>query len=372
MLTYKCYRFILPLLLLCISAFENDMHPVSYIVLQNQALNISPKEFYVAAVEDGRKINTNIGKLQPYVNNPDKQSAPYEIDFKGGIAAIKFFVGYVLPIDKSKRPVTIKINMLNVTEGPVSSGLVKGDIKLVVSFYLQNGEDATHLVDYKTNTTYQRKPGPGQQIEPLLRSALINSLVYLNNWMNTQASTNIKLAKGVKVSFADYNEQAEGDTIYYKVNRPLTWADFKGKQQPGSRNGAEVFASIGYDERVTVQNSIVNVTLSVKVYLPKSASWVSMGQVNAYNLNHEQRHFDIAKLVAEHFKQNIAAEKLPPDNYDGTINMAYLDALREMNDLQKKYDAETAHSINAYQQQLWNSRIDDELATLGVKRKAAL
>src|SRR4051812_40580727 len=115
MLTYKCYRFILPLLLLCISAFENDMHPVSYIVLQNQALNISPKEFYVAAVEDGRKINTNIGKLQPYVNNPDKQSTPYEIDFKGGIAAIKFFVDYVLPIDKSKRPVTIKINMLNVT-----------------------------------------------------------------------------------------------------------------------------------------------------------------------------------------------------------------------------------------------------------------
>lgn len=364
------YRLMLLCLFLCLSAFRTGMQPIVYITLQNQALGINAKEFYIANVDDGRKDNTKIGRLQPFISGADKQPEVYDIDFKGGTAAIKNFMSYGLPADKSKCPIIIKLNTLFVTENPVESGLVKGDIKLTISFYLQNGEDAVHLVDYNTNTTYRRKPGPAQQIEPLLRSALNNSLVYLNNWMNAQAGTNIKLAKGVKVSFTDYNEPVEGDTIYYSVNRPLKWADFQGKQQTGSRNGAEVFAGLGYDENVNVSGGIVHVTLAMKVYVPKSASWVSTGTLNSNSLEHEQRHFDIAKLVAGHFKKNITAEKLPPDNYDGTINMAYLDAMREMNEMQKKYDAETVHGLNAYQQRLWNARIDDELATLGIRKKA--
>jgi hypothetical protein len=367
------YTLLLMGLMLCNTAFKTGTQPLTYITLQNEVLGVIPKEFYIAAVEDERKDNTIIGKLQPFATNTDKQAQTYNIDLKGGIAAVKNFVSYALPVEKSRRPVVIKLNTLNIMESPVNNGLVKGDIKLSASFYLQNGEDAVHLVDYKINTTYQRKPGPAQQIEPLIRSALANCLVYLNNWMNAQAGGNIKLAKGVKVSFKDYVEHAEeGDTIYYSVNRPLTWADFKGKQQTGTRNGAEVFASIGYDEVVSLNNGIINVSLTIKVFLPKSASWVSVDMVNANSLNHEQRHFDIAKLVAERFKRNIKAEKLSPDNYDATINMAYLDTLRELYEMQKKYDSETAHSINTYQQQLWNNRIDGELATLGVKKKAAI
>ena len=369
MLKSLFYKPVVLGLFLCLSAFSAGMPPIIYITLQNQALGINAKEFYIAGVEDGRKANTKIGRLQPFTNGADKQPDAYDIDLKGGVAAIKNFMSYALPADKSKHPVIIKLNTLHVTENPVDNGLVKGDIKLTVSFYLQNGEDAVHLVDYNTNTTYQRKPGPAQQIEPLLRSALCNSLVYLNNWMNAQAGTNIKLAKEVKVSFTDYSEPVEGDTIYYNVNRPLKWADFQGKQQTGSRNGAEVFAGLGYDESVKVSGGIVYVTLAMKVYVPKSASWVSAGTLNSNSLEHEQRHFDIAQLIAAHFKKNISAEKLPPDNYDGTINMAYLDAMREMNEMQKKYDAETVHGTNTYQQRLWNARIDDELAILGIKKK---
>ena len=353
-----------------ISAFKADKQPVTYITLQNQALKIIPKEFYIAAVTDGRKDITTIGSLQSATNIPGKPAEPYNIDLKGGTAAIKNFVSYSLPVNKSLRPIVVKLKALNVTEAPVNGGIVKGDIKLSISFHLQRGEDLVHLADYNTNTTYQRRPGPAQQIEPLLRSALSNSLTYLNNWMDAQAGGNIKLAKRVKVRFTEYNEPVEGDTIYYNVKRPLKWSDFIGKPLPNSRNGAEVFAGLGYDENVNVANSVVNVTLALKIYVPKSACWVSTADQNNYSLNHEQRHFDIARLVAEHFKHNIAAENLPPDNYDGTINMAYLDALREMNKLQKQYDGETAHSRNTYQQQLWNDKIDKELLELGIKGKA--
>ena len=352
-----------------ISAFKADKQPVTYITLQNQALKIIPKEFYIAAFIDGRKDITTIGSLQSATNLPGKPAEAYGIDLKGGTAAIKNFISYSLPVNKTLRPIVVKLKALNVTEAPVNGGIVKGDIKLSIFFYLQRGEDLVHLVDYNTNTTYQRRPGPAQQIEPLLRSALSNSMTYLNNWMDAQAGGNIKLAKRVKVRFTEYNEPVEGDTIYYNVKRPLKWSDFIGKPLPNSKNGAEVFAGLGYDENVNVANSVVNVTLALKIYVPKSACWVSTADKNDYSLNHEQRHFDIARLVAEHFKQNIAAENLPPDNYDGTINMAYLDALREMNKLQKQYDSETAHSRNTYQQQLWNDKIDKELLELGIKGK---
>jgi hypothetical protein len=352
--------FILP-------AFKTNSQQAAVIVLQNEQLQITPKEFYIATVNDDRKDNTTIGRLQPFTNEPGKLPEAYNIDFKGGLAAIKNFVSYGLPVNKTLRPVVISIKAFNVAEERVNGGYVKGDIRLSVSFNLQRGDELVHLVDYKGSANYQRKPGPPQQIEPLLRNAIKNSLIYLNNWMDVQAGNNIKLAKGIKVTFTDYNETVEGDTIYYNVKRPLKWTDFLEKPQAGSRHVAEVFASIGYNEHVQLEKGIINIRLDMKVYAPKSACWVSPGSDNNYGLNHEQRHFDITKIVAEHFKQNILLEKLSTDNYDGPINVAYFDALRELDKLQKLYDSETSHSTNTYAQQQWNNRIDKELTELNVK-----
>ncbi|MGY4539230.1 hypothetical protein ACVW0P_003664 [Mucilaginibacter sp. UYNi724] len=358
-------------LIWCFASFKTNAQTTSYIILQNQALKITPKEFYVAAVEDGRVDNTIIGKLQPVANVAGEPEAAYKIDLKGGIAAIKNFVAYSLPVNKTLRPVIVKLNNLKVTEMPAGTGAVKGQLKLSVSFYLQKGEDPVHLVDYNTTTTYQHKAGPAQQIEPLIRSALSNCLTYLNTWMDAQADGNIKLAKTFKITFTDYNESAEGDTIYYSVNRPLKWVDFRGKAASNSRHGAEIFAGLGYEEHSKIEKGTVLMTFAMKVYAPKSACWVNPSSKTATSLNHEQRHFDIARLVAEHYKQRIIAEKPTPDTYDAIISMEYLDALREMNKLQKQYDTETAHGIDNYKQSLWNDKVENELLELGIKRKAS-
>ena len=75
-------------------------------------------------------------------------------------------------------------------------------------------------------------------------------------------------------------------------------------------------------------------------------------------------------LAGEHFKQSLREEHLPPNNYDGNINVLYFDALRELDKTQKQYDGETAHGNNSYQQQLWDTRIDNELIKLGIKKSA--
>ena len=186
---------------------------------------------------------------------------------------------------------------------------------------------------------------------------------YINTWMNQQANTNIKLAKGVKISFTDFTEKPEGDTIYYSFARPLTWNDFQSKiPADKEKYEAEVFPSFGYEEKTQLVNGIINIRLAVKASLPKSACWVKENSRNSYTLNHEQRHFDLAKIVTEHFKKKLkAADDLTVENYDGPINVEYLESYREMHNLQKQYDDETHHGIDHSAQQRWNEKIDKEL-----------
>ena len=361
----KVLLFFIGLLLPELMGFKQGDKSPTFIELQDQRLAINPKEFYVADVIDERKDKVFARILSASVP-PVKGTGNLSVEMKGGFATVKSYIENNLSANHKLRPVIITIKTLKISESPLRDGRVDGQIKMELSFGLQKGDEVTHLTAYTGSAAYQRKGGPPQQVEPVLRSTINNGLIYLNNWMNAQADNNIKLAKGVKVSFADYNEPEEGDTIYYNINRPLKWTDFRAKPQYSSKYGAEVFASLGYTEDVKLINGIINIKLAMKVYLPKSACWVKEFGAGDYQLNHEQRHFDIVKLVAERFKLQISQMKLSTDNYDGPINVAYFDALREIDKLQKQYDSETQHSINTYQQQQWCDKIDKELAALGI------
>jgi hypothetical protein len=59
---------------------------------------------------------------------------------------------------------------------------------------------------------------------------------------------------------------------------------------------------------------------------------------------------------------------LPVDNFDGIINVEYLDTLREATSMQKQYDAETRHGQDQQVQARWNDKIDGELKEYGVKK----
>jgi hypothetical protein len=69
-----------------------------------------------------------------------------------------------------------------------------------------------------------------------------------------------------------------------------------------------------------------NVTSALNRICPKVLAGQKNGARTPYSLNHEQRHFDIVKLVMEHFKQQLLKEKFTVDNYDGPINVQYLDS----------------------------------------------
>ena len=356
---------LLPLFIILFSNFFRSVQQSGRIILHDEHLNIAPKEFYIANVIDDRDDRRTIAWLLPV--NADGQAKTYSVDFQGGFADLKRFIENSLPQNTALHPVIIHFKKFRVMETVTQNGLAEGKAELVMSFDLQQGDQAKHLLDYNGNANYTRSPGPPQDIEPTLRKMLGSSLAYFNTWINKQAGGDDRLAKSVKVYFSDYSEKTEGDSIYYSVNRPLTWDDFKGRIS-NSRYAAEVSPTIGFNERADVKDGIIRLNMEIKVCLPKSACWVKDGvRGDAYTLNHEQRHFDLAKIAAMHFIQKIKAEDLPVGNYDGFINVDYLDAYRQMDTLQKKYDDETTHGLDHFAQGRWNEKIDKELKELGVK-----
>jgi hypothetical protein len=328
------------------------------VVLKNEQLPVTAKEFYVAGVTDDRPDRSAVAWLLP--PGPAAKEK-YTIDLSGGAqTAIKQFVTTALTPNKTLRPVIIHIEKFRLDETPLSADHVEGKLKVSLSFYLQRDGQSIRLSDYNGSAGYNRHINQQVDMELVLRRALEYSLTYFNTWINREADTNIKLARGVKIIFTDYTEQTEGDTVYYSFKRPLTWDDFKA-QPLNSRFGAEILPSIGYNEDVDVSKGTVNVRLGTKAFVPKSASWVKADSKNSYSLNHEQRHFDIVKIIMERFKQKLRTEKFTVDNYDGPINVQYLESFHEMNVMQQQYDTETAHGTNIAAQEEWNEKIDKEL-----------
>jgi hypothetical protein len=333
-------------------------------MLKDERLSFTPSEFYIADVINDQSDSKPLVAL---IDDPVHPSAKF-LNLKGGtIAAIKHFVAHNLPVDTALHPVVLTIRAFRLTEAPSADGHISGKLTIDFSFGLKRAYGIVHLIDYIGSLEYTRTANVPPDPEPMLRHGIENAFTYFNKWINKAAGGNVLLAKRVKVSFSDYTEKPEGDTIYYSVNRPLTWADFREKPRE-SNFEAEVFTSIGYNERTEVVKGIIDINIALKVELAKSDCWVQGRGADSYALNHEQRHFDIEKIVAERFKQKILNMHLPVDNYDGPINVEYMETLREATRMQEQYDAETRHGLNTQAQAEWNDKIDKELREYGVKK----
>ncbi|MGZ3766310.1 MAG: hypothetical protein ACXVA2_16690 [Mucilaginibacter sp.] len=349
-----------------LTAVHKDRRAQGSIVLHDEKMPYVVTQFYIAGVVDERTDQSSVAQL--IATNTASRPVMQSADLQGGAAtAIKLFIDRNLHRDPKLRPVIMTIKTFKITESSSPGKRVSGHLAASFSFELQMDDRVVHLMDYTGGMRYDRDDRQAEAAEFALRRGIENALLAFDMWIDKQAESNSLLAKAVKVSFTDYTEKPEGDTIYYSANRPLTWDDFKDKPRD-SRFEAEVFASIGYVEQNEVVNGVIIVNIEMKVDVAKSDCWVKDRSRDDYILNHEQRHFDIEKIVCEHFKRKILEMYLPVDNFYGPINVEYLETLREATRMQKQYDAETRHGQDKQAQERWNEKIDNELRELGVKK----
>lgn len=349
-----------PLLLTIISFLFITSNAFGQIVLTDEPIPVKPTGFYIAGVQDNRADKSKPAEI--IIKNPVNKPVAEFQNLQGGTAgALQRFIDKNLPKQSANRAVVIGIETLKIQETAVSDASVDGRISLKLSFSLEKDYGLEPLITYPGALRYRRSITSPITIERNLKRMITGGLSYFNDWMQANVESDRRLAKQVKISFSDYKESKEGDTIYYDPKRPLTWSDFQSKNRLPGNYFASVMPSIGYTQDSDLEHGTLIVRIAVKAYVPKSANWANPTGREQYYLNHEQRHFDIAKIIAEQFKRKILAKKLTPDNYEGIINMQYLDSYRDMNALQKAYDGDTNHGLNRFAQDNWNAKIDKML-----------
>lgn len=326
------------------------------LILKSEPSIFLPKEFYFKKVVDARPDKRSFALLAG-------TSGQELVELSGGtFNAVEHFVEESIPKNFKLRPVVIKLKNFKITENAVAPNIVKGRLDLRIAFELEGKEKNQWLVDYQGGVQYTRPINQFNIIEPGVRKSLSDALVFFNNWIIKEANSNEKLAKGVKLSFQDFSKE-DKDTIYYNSAKPLTWDVFQAKPPTSSIYAASIFPGFGYEGKSSVVNGFIEVQVTMKVYALPDGSWVKDEARNSYNLNHEQRHFDLAKIIAERFKKKIKSQPLTLEDFDSVLRYEYIESYREMNEIQKRYDNETSHGINQGMQDSWNRKIDEELST---------
>lgn len=336
------------------------------LVLQPATPSFTPNLFTIKQVRDERPGSPAVAWLLP--TPPAAANVARPVELQGGTeAALRQFVARTLPARPARYGVTMRVRECRVQE-TAANGQAAGQITVRLAFDWVNPEGRTiTLTEYRGGARYLRPLANRSVVEPTLRQALLGGLTYFNTWLTRAAAHDVRLATAVHPTFRYHTDQTETDTVFYDPARPLVWADFTGQPRPkGGRYAAAVFPSFAYQGRPRVVNGVVELEMILKIFVVRSSSWVAPGQQTAEHLNHEQRHFDIVRLVAERFRRKATPDSLTVEDYNSILQLQYLKSFTEMNRLQEQYDAETHGSLLA--QERWNRRIDEELRQYGIKK----
>ena len=176
----------------------------------------------------------------------------------------------------------------------------------------------------------------------------------------------------VKVTYVTEDATEKKPLIYYSPLVKLTWADFKGKPVLSSNAAAITNAGIGFKMTFHSQDNVTTLYLTVNCNFYISDSWVKDGKRTPYILNHEQHHFDIAYIHAMQLIQKLQTAKYTRDDYSKVIEKIYYQAQADLQTMQNAYDTETKNSILTDKQEMWDKKIDAQLALLKKQSTAGL
>ena len=188
--------------------------------------------------------------------------------------------------------------------------------------------------------------------------------LFINIFLS-QALSAQKLQVEVNYVMADAAEKRS--LIYYSPSEKLTWNDFKGKPVLSSSAAAITNAGIGFKMAFRSRDNITTLQITVNCNFSIADSWVKDGRKTPYILNHEQHHFDIAYINAMLFIQNLKTAKYNMNDYAKVIEKIYYQAQADLQTMQNAYDSETKNSQLQEVQELWNKKIDAQLASLAKK-----
>ena len=159
-------------------------------------------------------------------------------------------------------------------------------------------------------------------------------------------------------------EGTKEDTMTWDESRRLTWSDFRANPNQNSKAVALTASGITFGYSVkTSGERIVDFTTSVEAHFYPNKSWYLKGKGNSYILAHEQLHFDITELYARMFRQQLT-QLVVNQNVKEQIKRLHIAINEALDDAQKRYDAQSNHSMNMDVQKQWHTLIQEELTKM--------
>lgn len=148
----------------------------------------------------------------------------------------------------------------------------------------------------------------------------------------------------------------DDDRIEWTEGHRLTWDDFQAVvpyRQRWTRNIAAITSSV-IQYRYSCENGMLKYDIK-SIFLPDE-SWVKDNARTEDYLMHEQLHFDITELFARKLRNRLMGKTFACDEVQKFENEIQI-TLDEWQKLQKKYDYETAYSLDYFEQSQWNDYV---------------
>jgi hypothetical protein len=246
--------------------------------------------------------SASIGKIYLSQNQSNK------VIIKNGLAdGINIFYKNSIKQTDSDRGLQLKVLEFSLNEKLHGSKVASGELKIKFGYFLKTSFEPVHLVDYEAGITYQRSIHRTDLINQILSRGISNSIVFINDWINEHATHNRKLAKTVRLEIVEKNNTSDKDTVFYHPDRRLSWSDFRESPNRTSGYNATIFTSLAMEGNPFMDDGVLVLPVEVKVYMLPESSWAKSGGKNDYSLNHEQKHFDVTRIVGNRLIDRLKA-----------------------------------------------------------------
>jgi len=316
---------------------------------------VALQQVYINTVTDDREDTGNIGTMRAGITN---KIVP--VDLSGGAAtAIGQFIG-----NHTIRPLqadTFSLHILKLQVSESRKGLQEqAELNTTYAFFAKGKK----IVDYSGNYTARTGADASVYIGKLVSQSVEQVLKEFDGWWSINRERyGDPGQQEVKVTVLLKSQATDPDHIGYDSSRPLRIEDFNGKPDKLSLALAATYSGFSLQYQLSSDQKSVAATISLLPYFDKNRSWMKPGGQNAYVLQHEQLHFDIAALKTYELATALRSLKYNSATFKEAVDNLQRQYSKEAEALQAAYDEETAHGAQKDRQRQWTERIRAELSS---------
>jgi hypothetical protein len=333
----------------------------------NSTISLSPKKittpsrptFFVLDVMDKRAVKTKLGTIIEF-------GVPKSLQFDNRLERALYTYWSTSTPGRTGEPVPLEITIKKweISEKKVAPNKISGEFEVEIVFGWTRNLVPIELTTYTAKTSYTRSETKYSHAA-LMEKMADNAFLFIDKWIKENTGKTPKLVNKLTLVVRERTPKDSEDSVYYRPTRPLTWEDFRGTSaNPTSRFAAAVFTSWSYEGIASVKGRELEVVVNLNVFMVKSMSWSKPEARNEYTLRHEQLHFDVTRMVAHRYKTKLESLSLSIEDYDSQLQYEFIESFREMNQVQKKYDAETQHGTARGEQARWDKEISAEMSRI--------